>query len=133
MFKSYKSRRVTRSVLAAEFIAFAGLFEEAFPLRAQLEQALKRPMPLHLLIDSKSLFDIIGKSSRTSEKRLMPDISGTKQAYKAEQISSIGFVRSSYNLANGLTKPHIQQALYDLITTGRHTIAVEQWIVRNPQ
>ena len=88
-FKSYKSRRVTRSVLASEVIAFADLFDEAFTLSSQLEQALKRHMPIHLLTDSKSLFDIISKSSRTSEKRLILDRNATRQAYKAEQISNI--------------------------------------------
>ena len=62
LFKSYKSRRVTRSVLAAEVIAIADLFDEAFTLRAHLEQALKRPMSIHSLTDSKSLFDIIGRA-----------------------------------------------------------------------
>ena len=79
-FKSYKSRRVTGSVIAAEVIAFADLFEYAFTLRKQLEKALNRPLPMHLMTDSKFLFKIIGKSSRTSEKRLMLDISATRQA-----------------------------------------------------
>ena len=63
----------------------------------------------------------------------MLDISSTKQAYKAELVSNIGFARSSYNLADGLTKPRIQKALHDLITTGRHPVTAEEWIVRNPQ
>ena len=62
----------------------------------------------------------------------MPNVSATRQAYKAELISNIGFVQSSLNLADGLTKPRIEKALSDLITTGRHTTAVEQWIVRSP-
>ena len=120
-------------MFAAEVIAFADLLNDAFTLRAQLEQALNRSKPLHLLIDSKSLFYIIGKNSRTSEKRLMLDTSTTREAYNSEQVSNIGFVRSSYNLADGLTKPRIQQALYDLITPVRHTIHAEQWIMRNAQ
>ena len=124
---------MTRSVLAAEVIALADLFDEASPLRAQLEQALNRPMPLHHLKDSESLFDVIGKSSRTSEKRLMLDISATRQACKAEHISNIGFVRSSYNLPERLTKSRTQQALYDLVKIVRHTVRAEKWIVRNPQ
>ena len=73
-FKSYKSRRVTRSVLSAEVIAFADLFDDAFALRSQIEHALGRSIPMHLLTDSKSLFDIISKGSRTSEKRIMLDV-----------------------------------------------------------
>ena len=92
-FNSYKPPRVKRSVLVAEVIAFADLFDGAFTFRAQLEQALSRSIPLHVLIDSKYLFKIIGKSLRTSEKRLMLDISATREAYNSEQISHVGFVR----------------------------------------
>ena len=70
-FKSYKSARVTRSVLSAEVIAFADWFDDAFALKSQLEHALGRAVPIHLLTDSKSFFDIISKWSRTSEKRIM--------------------------------------------------------------
>ena len=35
-FKSYKSRRVTRSVLSAEVVAFANLFDDAFALRSHI-------------------------------------------------------------------------------------------------
>ena len=99
---------MTRSVLAAEFIAFADLFNESSTSLAQLEQALNRTLLLHLLTDSRSLIDIIGKRSRISEKRLMLDIGATRQAYKAELISYIGFVRSLHNLADIPTKPRIQ-------------------------
>ena len=129
-FKSYKSRRVARSVLSAEVIAFADLFDDAFALRSQVEQALQRAVPMHLLTDSKSLFDIISKGSRTSEKRIMFDIHATRESYKNHEISNIGFVRSCDNLADGLTKGNMQNALYKLLQTGRHTINCEQWILR---
>ena len=90
-FKSYKTRRVFRSGLAVEVIAFPDLFDNAFTIRKQTEQALNRPLPIHLMTDSKPVFDIIRKSSRESEKRPMLDISATRQAYKAKQISNIGF------------------------------------------
>ena len=57
-YKSYKSRSVTRYVLVVEVIAFPYLFDEAFGLRSQLEQALNRPINC-TCSDSKSLSDII--------------------------------------------------------------------------
>ena len=72
-FKSYKSRRVTRSILAAEVIALADLFDEAFALKDTIEMALANSVPLRLLTGSKSLFDIFSKGTRTNEKRLMLD------------------------------------------------------------
>ncbi len=80
-FKTYNSRRVTRSVLSAEVIAFSDMFDDAFAIRSQIEQALRRGVAVHLLTDSKSLFDIISKGSRTSEERIMLDIHATRQSY----------------------------------------------------
>ena len=59
---------------------------------------------MHLLTDSKSLFDIIGKGSRTSEKLVMLEIHATLQAYQVHEIWKIGFVRSAGNIADSLTK-----------------------------
>ena len=103
-FKSYKSRRVTRSVLADEDITIANLFDEAFSLKKTVELALKRNVHLHLLTDSKSLFDIISKGSRMNEKRLMLDIHAAREGYKAYDIISKGFVRSEHKITDGLTK-----------------------------
>ena len=86
-----------------------------------------------MLTDSKSLFDIISKRCRTNEKRIMLDVYASRQAYKALGTSNIGFVRSSHNLADGLTKPKVQAALYKLLTTAYHEPKVEQWIIRDPQ
>ena len=67
--KSYKSRRVARSFLSAEVIVFADLLDDALSIRSQLEHALWRLKPMHLLTDSKSLYDIISKGTSTNEKR----------------------------------------------------------------
>ena len=132
-FKSYKSRRVTRSVLSAEVIAFADLFDDAMAIRSQMEHALQQPVPMHLMTDSKSLFDIISKGSRTSEKRVMLDIHATRQAYQRQEISNIGFVRSEHNLADGLTKEKKQGALLQMMLDESHVTVCEQWIIREQQ
>ena len=129
-YKSYKSHRVTRSVLGAEVIAFSDLFDDAYAIRTQLKDALRQEIPLHLFTDSKSLFDIISKGSRTSEKRIMLDVFAAREGYVSRNISNIGFVRSEHNIADGLTKPKMQASLYSLITTSKHAAVVEQWIIR---
>ena len=83
------------------------------------------------MTDSKSLFDIISKGSRTSEKRVTLDIHTARQAYQSREISNIGFVRSSDNLADGLTKPKMQKAIFHLLQTASHTPVREQWIIRD--
>ena len=70
-FKSYKARRVTRSVMAGEVICFSDLFDAAAALSQDLAILLRKQVPVQLLTDSKSLFDGISKGSRTSEKRTM--------------------------------------------------------------
>ena len=47
VFNRYKSRRVSRSLLSAEVIAFADVFEDALALESQSERAMKRSVPVH--------------------------------------------------------------------------------------
>ena len=81
-YKSYKSRRVARSILSAEVIAFAELFNDALKIRKQLEFVLRQPISVHILTDSKSLFDIIYTGSRTSQKRVILDIYASRMQIK---------------------------------------------------
>ena len=77
-----------------------------------MEFVLRQPILVHILTDSKSVFENISKGSRTSEKRIMLDIYAARQAYKTLEISNKDFVRSSHSLADGLTKYKVQAALY---------------------
>ena len=79
--------------------------------------------------DSKSLFDIISKGSRTSEKRVMVEIYATRQAHATKKISNIGFVPSEHNLADGKTRPKMHRSILDLLKTGKHEVQCEQWII----
>ena len=130
-FKSYKSKRITRSVMAGEVIAFSDMFDVAATLSQELELILGRKVPVQLFTDSKFLFDVISKGSRTSEKRTMLDIAAARQGFKNKVISDIGFVRSSKNVADGLTKPMSQAMLHEILHTGTIQVSPEQWIVRN--
>ena len=125
-FKSYKSRRVTRSVLSAEVIAFADLFGDAYALKTKIEHALQRYIPMHLMTDSKYLFDTISKGSKTSEKRIMLGIHAARHAYQSKEISNIGFVRSADNIAEGLTTAKKQAQLLNILQEGKHEVNGEQ-------
>ena len=119
--------------MSAEVIAFADLFDDELANRRKLEFVLRQPILLHILTDSRSVFDIISKGSLTSEKRIIVDIHAAREAYKAQEISNIGFARSSHKLADGLAKPKVQAALYQLLTTSYHKPKVKQWIIRDPK
>ncbi len=129
-FKSYKSRRITRSPMAGEVIAFSDMFDVASSLSFDLSTVLMKSIPIHLFTDSKCLFDAISKGSRTSEKRIMIDISAAREGFKDKVISNIGFVRSQNNIADALTKDMKQKALRDALASGKLEINCEQWIIR---
>ena len=129
-FKSYKARRVTRSAMASEVIAFADMFDIAVALAADLTTMLGLQIPVQLLTDSKCLFDVISKGIRTSEKRIMIDITAARNAFKSTVISDIGLVRSADNIADGLTKDMQQASLRSMMSTGKFDIRPVQWIVR---
>ena len=132
-FKSNKARRVTRSVMGAELIAFGDLFDHAFTLSAELRSIHPgAPVPVKLLTDNKSLFDVISKGSKTSEKRLMLDIAGAREGFGRHEISDIRFLRSEDNISDGMTKRMKQSALREMMQTSNFVPRVEQWIVRSP-
>lgn len=128
LFKSCKALRVTRSVFMAELIAFCDMFDASFTLSEELRCFVPVfPIPVNLYTNSKTLFDIRG--SRTSEKRFMLDIACDREVFKKNEISHIGFIRSSDNIAGGITKPMTQQFLVSTIASGKLDVNVEQWII----
>ena len=118
-FKSYKAGRVTRSVMAGEVIDFSDLFDVVGVLSVEIEALFGTNVPVQLLNDSKSLFDVISKGSRTSEKRMMLDIAAAREGFRDKVISNICFVRSSSKIADGLTKVMQQSSLQKVLMTGR--------------
>ena len=113
VFKSYKPRRLARSMLCAEVIALADLFDDVLAVRSQSEHARKRPIPMPLLTDSKSLFYIIRKGSRTNEKGIMLVIRVARRGHKAHEISNICLLCARANLADGFKKAKLQKNFFN--------------------
>ena len=61
----------------------------------------------------------------------MLDIYAAREAYNSKEISKIYFIRSGYNLADGLTKPYMQPSLLSLLKILTHKIDAKRWIVRD--
>ena len=129
-FKSYKSKRVIRSPMAGEVIAFSDMFDAAATLASELSHLYRKDIPQHLFMDSKSLFDVISKGSRRSEKRLMLDIAAAREGFQNKVISNVGFVRCDQNMTDGLTQAMKQKALQNVISIGELNVQPEQWILR---
>lgn len=85
-------------------------------------------VPIQLLAN-KSLFNVISKVSRTSEKRRMLDIAAAREDFKDNLISDISIVRSSHIIADGLTKTMCQRSLHRVLEFGRLNVKPEQRII----
>jgi hypothetical protein len=129
-YSSHKSRRVTRSVLGGEVHAFADAFDYAIVLKRDLEAMLSQEIPLTMLTDSKSLFDVITKSSTTTERRLMIDISAVRNAYDVGEIQDVGWVRTNFNPADAFTKIGSCEALESIVASNSSKLPIEQWVIR---
>ena len=88
VFKSYKSRRATHFVLAAEVIDFIHLFYGAFAIKDAIKMAISNCVQSHLLTYSKREFYIISNESTGEEKRYMLDVDATFQGYEEQEISN---------------------------------------------
>lgn len=66
VFKSYKARRITTSATSAVLTAFSDMGDVAVTLVHELETLLEVHIPVKLLIDNQSLFDVISKGTSTS-------------------------------------------------------------------
>ncbi len=62
---------------------------------------------------------------------MMLDIAAAREGFRDKLISDIGFVSSSKNLADGLTKSMSQSALQEVVSTGFLSVHPEQWIIRD--
>ena len=129
-WSSHKSKRVTRSVLGSEKMAFADAFDMYYVVKRELERLFGRNIPLTMVTDSLALFDVITRASITAEKRLMIDLGTVKGAYKRREIEKMGFIRTAFNPADALTKEKKCIAMNEVLETGILEHSVEQWVAR---
>lgn len=82
-----KSKRITRSVLAAEIYAIVHGFDYGYVFRHTIGKIVGRSIPLKMFTNSKCLFDSFRSLYSTSEKRLIIDLSGLLQCYERREIT----------------------------------------------
>jgi transposase InsO family protein len=128
-FRSYKSKRVARSSMAAETMAFADTFDAAFSLKCDLTSILGKPLPLLILTDSKPLFDVLISSKYTTEKRLMIDLSAAREGFNRHDITIICLISSEDNIADAMTKLSSNNALQRLLTLHLINPKILQYVV----
>lgn len=75
-------------MIASEVHALVLGFEEAFVVRHLKEEILDVEVEIHSFVDSKNVFDRIGRDEQTNERRLQIDISVLKESYAVRKGST---------------------------------------------
>lgn len=132
-YTSVKSKRVTRSVLAAELFAAVNAFDCASTLRVTLNDIFGLVVPLVIYTDSKSLFDSITGLNSTTEKRLLIDLFILRQNYELRELSDIVWIPSSLNPADAMTKQKASPALLNLMQSNKIEVEAKTWVERPSQ
>lgn len=101
-----------------------------------LKQELKEHLDCHfitvqLLIESKTLLDVILKGTKTSEKMLMLEFACAQEKFRKTEISNIELIRSNVSLADELTKQMNHAKLQQVMSTGNMGFKVQELIVRD--
>lgn len=110
-------------------MAFADAFDMEFSLEHDFETMRKVPIFLNMTTDSKSLFDVIARTSITTGKRLKIDLQNAKDVYAPFEVNDVALMRSEYNIANALTMAERKCVLFDTISNEKLDHAIEQWLI----
>lgn len=114
-WQSKKSRRVTRSTMAAEIFALCNGFDSGFAFKDLVEEILGQDVPLLSCTDSKTAWDTVTSLNSTTEKRLLIDLFGLREAYRKGEMSNICCIDTAVNPSDSMTKiapsPHLHQVM----------------------
>ncbi len=86
-YGSQKSRRFTRSVMAAELLALTCGYDHEFVASQTLEEILQVRLPIEAYVDSRTGFNCIATNSNTAEKRLQIDAFSVRQALNNGELA----------------------------------------------
>lgn len=125
---SKKSRRVTRSVMAAELFALSAAYDIEYSIRHTLSTLLQRTVEMRLYTDSQSLWDALTSLSPLTEKRLCIDISGLRQAFRTGNLRHLCRIDSRYNPADPMTKVLSESYLDEVLASGKLSHPVQRYL-----
>jgi Reverse transcriptase (RNA-dependent DNA polymerase) len=114
-YGSQKSKRVTRSVLAAEILALVYGWDNAFVVSHALNEIFGRSIPVYAFVDSRTTFNVIAKHARTLEKRLAIDSHALQESLARGELSRLGWIPGTENPADALTRSTVLKTDHPLI------------------
>lgn len=127
-WQSKKSRRVTRSTMAAEIFAMCSGFDSGFAFKDLVEEILGQDVPLVLFTDSKTAWDTVTSLNSTTEKRLLIDLFGLREAYRTGEMSNICCIDTSVNPSDSMTKISPSNYLLSVMKSNRLNHAITQQV-----
>lgn len=116
--------------MAAEVHGLLYGFDNAIVVKRTMEEILRKYIPLDGVIDSKTLFNIVAKSSTTLEKRLQIDVFALRESHEKGELRNIAWIPGTNNPADGLTKELVKDGhpLWRLMLSNKLVIEPEGWI-----
>jgi hypothetical protein len=134
-WRSVKSQRITRSVLASEVYGMTAGVDMAYAIGSTLnmitEQLNLPSIPVIVCTDSYSLYECLVKLGTTKEKRLMIDIMAIRQSYERRELQEVRWINGNDNPADAMTKAKPNPTLETFVSTNRLTVRVEGWVKRS--
>lgn len=102
-WSSHKLKRVVRSTLAAESLAFIEGYEAAYYMRSIISPIIASEINIIAVTDCKSLFDAAQTTNNVDDKRLRVEMGCIRELIEKKQVS-IYWADSKSQLADKLTK-----------------------------
>lgn len=91
--------------MGAELIALSDMFDYAYTLAEELRYfIISKDAPVCLFTERKTLFDVICKSNRRSQQRLILDTACAWEGFNNRKILNIGFLLAEEYIADGLSE-----------------------------
>lgn len=129
-WSSHKSKTVARSALAAETFALAAGVDEAIIIKDDISKMLNKNIPLAVIIDSETLFNLFTGASDHTEKRLLTEIRSARENIADQTINEFGWCKPNYMVADAMTKINPNDALEQFLNTNELKPSIENLIER---
>ena len=127
VWQSNKVKRVVKSTLAAEALAFDEALGHCIYLRALFKEILGENLPIISITDSANLLESLKSSKEVDDKRLRLDIASIKQDVKKGD-AQVYHVRGDMMLADCLTKKGASaEELMNILREGRIPSKLRFW------
>ena len=115
--------------MTAEVQALILGFDYAFMIKTLVEEILGTELVIEAMIDSRTVFNVVAKKAKTTERRLQIDIFALRQSYDTGELNRIAWIPGQSNPADPLTKPALSKSspLFKIMTTNKFELDPKGW------